>query len=119
MAEMSPQMRNQFAQYQQLQQQIQMIATQKFQIEAKISEVDRALEELKKAGDVPVYRSIGSILVKAESKEEVEKDLDEQKETLQVRVKTLERQETHLRERYQGLQEQLTKALKTEEKEDA
>jgi chaperonin cofactor prefoldin len=38
-------------------------------------------------------------------------ELKEQKETVEVRVKTLERQDKHLRERHQTLQSQITQAL--------
>lgn len=106
-------MENQLAQLQQIQQQIQMVATQRVQLEAQTKELERAIEILdKSASDVSVYKSVGSILVKAESKDKTKVEIEDQKETMSVRVKTLERQEAHLRERFNTLQQQLSKALK-------
>ncbi len=111
--EISPQMQNQIAQLQQLQQQLQVIATQRAQLEAKEREIESTLEELKKTkDDTPVYKSIGTLLIKADNKKELQKELDEHKETIGVRVKTLKKQETTLSERYQGLGEKLNEALK-------
>jgi prefoldin beta subunit len=110
--EIPPQMQNQIAQLQQLQQQLQVIATQRAQLEAKEREIEATLEELKNTkDDTPVYKSIGTLLIKADSKQELEKELDEHKETIGVRVKTLKKQETTLSERYQSLGEKLNEAL--------
>ncbi|MEM2943346.1 MAG: prefoldin subunit beta [Methanomassiliicoccales archaeon] len=112
MDELSPKLQNQIAQFQQLQQQLQAILTQKFQMEAQLREIDRTLEELAKiTDDVPIYRSVGSLLIKARDKESVVHEIQEDKETLEIRVKTLDRQEKALRERYQALQDQISKAL--------
>ncbi len=112
MNEMSPKLQNQIAQFQQLQQQLQAILSQKFQMEAQLREVENTLEELGKvAEDTPIYRNVGSLLIKASEKESVVKDIEDSKETLEVRVKTLNRQEKQMRERYENLQEQLQKAL--------
>lgn len=110
--EISPQMQNQLAQFQQLQQQIQMIATQKFQLEAKLKEINGTIEELGKIDkETPVYQSVGSILVKVSEHDKLKGELEEQKETLEVRVKTLEKQEKHLREKYQAMQQELSVAF--------
>jgi len=112
MNEMSPKLQNQIAQFQQLQQQLQTILSQKFQMEAQLREVENTLEELGKVTeDTPIYRNVGSLLIKANEKESVVKEIEDSKETLEVRVKTLNRQEKQMRERYENLQEQLQKAL--------
>jgi len=112
MNEMSPKLQNQIAQLQQLQQQLQAILSQKFQIEAQLRETERTMEELEKTpDDHTIYKNVGSLLIKVKDKETIKGELQEEKETLEVRVKTLDRQEKQLRERYQGLQEQLSKAL--------
>ena len=85
----SPQMQNQLTQFEQLRQQLQMIMTQRLQIESQVREVETALEEIGSiSDDTPIYKNVGSLMVKAEDKKGVEKDLNEQKETLEVRVKT-------------------------------
>lgn len=112
MNEISPKLQNQIAQFQQLQQQLQAIMTQKFQMEAQLREVEKTLEELGKVEDeTPIYKNVGALLIKAADKESVVQEMEDDKETLEVRVKTLNRQEKQMRERYQALQEQLQKAL--------
>jgi len=112
MDEVSPKIQNQLAQFQQLQQQLQAILSQKYQMEAQLKEMERTVEELDKAAnDVPIYKSVGSLLIKAKDKTTVLKEIGDDKESLGVRVKTLDRQEKYMRERYQSLQDQLSKAL--------
>lgn len=112
MKEIPPQIQNQINQYRQIQQQLQVVTAQRVQMETRLKEVEGTLEELEKASeDAPVYKSIGSLLIRAEGKEEVRKDLEDQKETLSIRVKTLEKQEKSLAERYERMQQQITQAL--------
>jgi prefoldin beta subunit len=112
MNEISPKLQNQIAQFQQLQQQLQNVLSQKFRMEAQLREADLTIEELNKsAEDVPVYKSIGSLLVRSKDKASVLKEVEEDKETLEIRIKALDRQEKSLREKYQTMQDQLSKAL--------
>ncbi len=112
MKDISPQLQNQITQFQQVQQQLQSVSAQKYQMEAQMKEMERTLEELvAAAADSDVYRSVGSLLIKVQDKEKVKNDLDESKETLEIRVKALDRQEKTLREKFQNLQETLNKAL--------
>jgi len=112
MNEMSPKLQNQIAQFQQLQQQLQTVVSQKFQMEAQLREVNNTLEELGKVDDdTPIFRNVGSLLIKANDKESVVTEMEEDKETLEIRVKTLNRQEKQMREKFQSMQEQIQKAL--------
>lgn len=112
MRELSPQLQNQLQQFRQLQQQLQVITTQRMQLEAKLKEIEGTLEELAKAtAEAPIYKSIGVLLVRASGRDDVVKELEDQKETLSIRVKTLEKQEKSLAERYERMQQQLTAAL--------
>jgi prefoldin beta subunit len=107
-----PKVQNQIAQFQQLTQQIQMVATQKIQLEAQVKELDRTIAELDKTtDDSAVYKNVGSLLIQVKDKAALVTELKEQKETAEVRVKTLDRQDKHLRERHQNLQQQITQAL--------
>jgi prefoldin beta subunit len=112
MNEISPKLQNQIAQFQQLQQQLQNVLSQKFRMEAQLREAELTIEELNKSSeDTPVYRSIGSLLIRSKDKASVLKEVEEDKETLEIRVKTLDRQEKQLRDKYQTMQDQLSKAL--------
>ncbi len=107
-----PKVQNQIAQFQQLTQQIQMVTTQKIQLESQAKELDRTVQELEKAPeDSAVFKNVGTLLVQVKDRPAMLSELKEQKETVEVRVKTLERQDKHLRERHQSLQAQITQAL--------
>ncbi len=112
MKEISPQLQNQIAQYQQLQQQLQLLAQQRLQLEAKLREIDGTLEELNKlTGETQVYKSIGMLLVRQDDRESLKKELEDHKETLTVRVKSIQKQEKSLSERYDQLGEKIQSAL--------
>jgi len=112
MKEISPQLQNQIAQYQQLQQQLQLLAQQRLQLEAKLREIEGTLEELGKiSGETQVYKSIGMLLVRQDDRESLKKELDDHKETLTVRVKSIQKQEKSLSERYEQLGEKIQQAL--------
>ncbi len=112
MEKLSPQLRHQFAQFQQAQQQAQALMTQKQQLELLMRETERALGELDKLQEgAAVYKSVGTILVKSE-REELKKSLNEQKETLDLRIKTLGRQEERIVQRLREMREKLDEALK-------
>ncbi len=114
MKEISPQLQNQIAQYQQLQNQLQVLGSQRVQLEAKLREIEGTLEELVKIkDDTPVYKSIGMLLVKQDDREGLKKELEEHKETLTIRVKSLQKQEKALTERYEDLANKIQAALGT------
>lgn len=90
-----------------------MISSQRMAMEAQLKEIEYALENLEKVSDdAPLYKNIGSILVKAENKKGVVDELKEKKETLDIRVKTLQKQGDQLKEKYEALSKKLSKALK-------
>ncbi|RLF48365.1 MAG: prefoldin subunit beta [Thermoplasmata archaeon] len=102
------------AQLQTIQQQLQLILTQKYQYEIEAKEIESTLKELKSLPeDTPVYRSIGAILVRVKDREELIKELEERKENIEVRLKGIEKQESVLRGRYDVLQREIAKFLRT------
>lgn len=106
----SPQLQNQITQFQQVQQQLQAVTTQKMQYDAQKRELARTLEELT-ASTGAVYKSSGSLLIKVEDKEALKGELEESVEMMDVRISSLERQESSLKERYQSLQETINTAM--------
>jgi prefoldin beta subunit len=112
MVEMSPKLQNQIAQYQQIQQQLQMVMAQKGQYSMQLEEVERSLEELGKAGpDTPTYRNVGALLIRVEKLDELKKELEESRDTLGIKIKSMERQENQLKERFTSLRTELQSAL--------
>jgi prefoldin beta subunit len=107
-------LQNDIRQFQRLQQELAAVQQQRLQMDLKVREVSHTLEELKTLPeDVVVYRPIGGLLVRAKDRKEVEGLLTEDKETMEVRLKAVERQENHLKERYTSMQQELSQALQT------
>ncbi|HYB04280.1 MAG TPA: prefoldin subunit beta, partial [Nitrososphaerales archaeon] len=110
--EVPPWLREQLVRFEQLQQNLQAIVMQKQQVDLESSEVERALVELRKAGDADaVYKSAGNILVRAK-KEDLLKDLEERKELANTRSTVLAKQEGRVRENIKDLQAKIEEALK-------
>ncbi|MCI4363046.1 MAG: prefoldin subunit beta [Thermoplasmata archaeon] len=102
-------LQNDLKQFQRLQQDLGTMGQQRMQLELKLRETTHTLEELKSLPEQSaIYRPIGSLLVRAKDRPEVESLLGEEKETLEVRVKALERQENSLKERYTTMQREIT-----------
>ncbi len=105
-------LQNDLKTYQRLQQELGAVSQQRAQFELKLRETSRTLEEIQSLPeDTPMYRTVGGLLVKAKTKKDVIDQLTEDKETLEVRIKAVERQENHLRERYESMQKELTEAI--------
>ncbi len=109
--EIPAQVQHQLAQLQQVQQQAQALASQKAQVTSSVNEIEMALGELEKLdSDAVIYKNVGQLLIKGE-RDSIEVELKEKKETMELRAKTLERQEERIRKRFQQLQEQLQSAI--------
>jgi prefoldin beta subunit len=116
---LTPQTRQILMQMQTFQQQIQTIAIQKESLNMQNMEIERALEELKKVAEKEeVYRAVGPMLIKS-TKKDLEKDLGEKKETISVRLKSLEKQDDKLKEKMRETQKKLEDILKTSQKESS
>ena len=112
MDEISPKLQNQIAQFQQLQQQLQTVMSQKIRMDAMMKEMEMTIEELKKAeAGAIVYKSVGSLMIKVADTPALLKEIEDDKETTEVRVKSLDRQEKMLKEKFQSVQEQLNRAI--------
>jgi len=107
-----PQVQEQLARLQQLQQTLQVVITQKQQVELELSDTERALKELEKLIDETViYKSIGALLVKS-NRQSVIKELNERKELLNTRVTVLAKQEERARSKLKELQQSLQERLR-------
>lgn len=109
--ELPPQLQEQLVRLQQLQQTLQSVVTQKQQLELELNETDKALTELEKSTDeTPVYKSVGSILVKS-NRQTLLTELKERKELLTTRVTVLGKQEERTKARLKEVQENLQERL--------
>ena len=106
-----PQIQNQVAQLQQVQQQAQSLAMQKAQMDSLQKESEMALEELEKVeDDAVVYRTVGDLQIKS-SKEDALAKLNDKIETLSLRIKSITKQEERISKRFTQLQEQIEQSM--------
>ena len=111
LAKLPPQVQERLLRFQQIQQTLQSVLTQKQQVELELTEIEQALSELQKvADDAVIYKAIGSLLVKTD-KTKVTADLNERKELLNMRAKVLGKQEERLRSQMKELQAKLQQDL--------
>jgi len=110
-SKLPPQVQERLLRLQQLQQTLQTVLTQKQQLELELTETEQALSELEKVDEAAViYKSVGSLLVKAE-KAKVTTELNERKELLNTRISVLGKQEERMRSQAKDLQAKLQRDL--------
>ena len=108
-----PEAQQMFVQLQGFRQQMQAIAVQKEGMQIQKMENDKALEELEKMKESDeIFKAVGPILVKS-NKKDMKKELQERNETIGVRLKSLDKQETLARDKTMELQVNLQKMLTT------
>jgi len=81
-----------------LQQQLQAVMIEKDTISLRLAEIDKTLEELNKIENEEVFRIYGRVMIK-KKKSDVIDELNSEKETLEIRLKTLERTENKIIEK--------------------
>lgn len=97
MAEVYPPELEQYAaRLQQLRARLGQVQAEKSVVQAELKEVERAMEILKSAApDAFIFKSAGHLMVRV-SKDDAEKELNDRKDILELRLKALERQEAGL-----------------------
>lgn len=92
-----------------LEQNMQAMLAQKSQFQAQLNEIESAIEELAKSAEA--YKIVGSIMIKSEKKD-LEEDLKRKKEIIELRIKTMEKQEDSLKKRAKETQADVLGAMK-------
>jgi len=103
--------KNLIAQFQNYQQQLQSILIQKESMKIQNLEIERALEELNSTNQKNAYKITGQIMVN-KPVEELKKELNETKENIDVRIKSLEKNEERLNSKLKDLQAKLKEVIK-------
>ena len=98
------------AQMQLLQQRMQVFAAQKQQLQMQVVEIENALKELENAKG-SAFKMVGDILVEHKA-ETLKKEVSEKKENIDIRIKSIEKQEAKIQEEAEDLQKELTGKLK-------
>lgn len=105
---MSKETEQKIQQLQLLEQSMQNFLVQKQQFQAQLMEIESALGELDKTDKA--YKIVGNIMV-ASDKEELKKDLNSKKETVELRIKSLDKQESQMKEKATSMQQEVMKEL--------
>ena len=109
MADMSQETEQKLAQLQMLEQNMQASMMQKQQFQSQMIEIESALAELKNTKRA--YKIVGNIMIDA-SKEELEAELGQKKEMVELRVKSLEKQEEQFKAKAKKLQEEVLSEIR-------
>ena len=115
---LSPEAQQILMELQTYQQQMQTAMMQKESLSIQNMEIGKALEELKKTEHDDVFKAVGPILIKS-TKKDLVKELDEKKEMIDIRVKSLQKQEVRLKEKMKEAQERFEEIFKGQEKSSA
>ena len=99
-------------QLQMFEQSLQNFLGQKQQFQVQLVEVESALSEL--GNTDKAYKIVGNIMVETD-KNELKSDLLSKKEMLELRIKTMEKQESQVREKASNLQSEILKKIKKED----
>ena len=86
-------------------QQLQAVLMQKQSLAMQGREIEKALEHMETASD-DIYRSVGPILVKTPLAD-VRKQLEDEKEETDLKLKTIESQEKRLKDKLKESQEKI------------
>ncbi|ALV63098.1 Prefoldin beta subunit [Thermococcus sp. 2319x1] len=112
MQSIPPQVQALLGQLENYQQQLQLVIQQKQRIQVELNDAKKALEEIEKVEDeTPIYKTVGTLIVRATKAKALE-ELKEKVETLEVRLRALERQEQKLNEKIKELTQQIQSSLR-------
>ena len=91
-------------------QSIQNLLVQKQVFQLELAETNNALEELKKS-DGDAFKIVGNIMIKS-NKADLEKELTRKKDLINLRIKSLEKQEKNIGELLNKTRSEVMKKLK-------
>ncbi|MCS7097075.1 MAG: prefoldin subunit beta [Candidatus Methanomethylicia archaeon] len=106
-----PEVEEKIARLQDVQEQLRLILIRKQQLQLQLIETQSALEEVEKlSDDCEIYKTSGYIMFKS-TKSEVFEGLRDKRDTLELRIKTLEKQESLLRKQFDELKREVDRIL--------
>lgn len=113
--DIDPETEKQLAEFEHLRAQYQSIATHLLQFKQVFRDTERAIEEMERLkSDAKVYKEVGSLLIEVDDRTKLKEELNEKKETMEIRLKALQSQETDLKEHLTKMQADLENALRAE-----
>ncbi len=107
---MDPETQKKVQSLQLIEQNFQNLLLQKQTFQVEVNETKTALEEITKSKS-DVYRVLGQVMVKSNIPE-LQKELTEKKDTLELRMKAIEKQELALREEIERMRAEVMEKIK-------
>ncbi len=107
---MSKETEQKIGQLQLMEQNLQNFLMQKQTFQTQLFEIDNALQELEKTND-KAYKIVGTVMI-ASKKEDLVKELNEKKSVVELRIKSLEKQEKAIKEKAGQMQNDIMSHLK-------
>lgn len=111
MVELSNEARELLMRFQTQNQQLQELTAQKQNMEMRKMEIDEALKEVENKNEI--YKETAGLLMKKD-KEQVKKDLQEERELIEMRTKKMSESETQLKEQLQKDRSKLEKMMQSQ-----
>lgn len=109
MADVSKDTEKKISQLQIMEQSMQGLSMQKQQFQLQQVEVESAMKELENVDEA--YKIVGNIMILSK-KTDIKEELSSKKEIIELRIKSLEKQENHMREKASKLQSEILKEMK-------
>lgn len=101
---------NKIQEMQMLESNLQNILMQKQAFQMELTETQSALKEIENAGD-EVFKIIGQLMIKSDKKK-IQDELKDKEKIINMRTKSIEKQEKELTEKAQSLRDELMKSMK-------
>lgn len=109
MSDIPEETQQKISQLQLFEQSLQNVLIQKQQFQSQLVEIESALKEIGTAKEV--YKIVGNIMVDSK-KDDLKKDLTSKKEIIELRIKTLEKQEKSIKEKATKMQSEVLEKIK-------
>jgi len=101
---------NKLQEMQMAEQGLQNLLMQKQAFQMELSETTTALKEISDSGE-EVYKIVGQLMIKTDKKK-MQDELQNKEKLLDLRLKTIEKQETTLTEQLEKVREEVMKGMK-------
>lgn len=111
MPEPTEETKNLINQFQGYQQQLQSVLIQKESLKLQNIEIERAMEELNSTNQKTAYKITGQIMINRPV-DELKNELNETKENIDLRIKSLEKTEERVNNKLKELQTKLKEVIK-------
>lgn len=113
--DITPETQEKITQLQLFEQNLHTFLTQKRNFQSQVLEIENALKELETSDD-NVYKIVGTVMLKS-TKDKLTTDLNERKGVLDLRLKSLEKQEKNVKEKAEKIQAEVMAEIEKRMKE--